>query len=208
MPDRSIEAAARRNLDAIRSVQPNGPYALGGHSFGGMVAFEMACRLRAAGEAVDVLIVLDSDAPLGRRRLARRIRGRREVITADAPRRGVPYGIVVAARAMRALAGSAYAHAERRATAASVGWVTRRGVAQYDAFYRLHGVMARKYRPSTNFDGRVVVLRASGSGDLGWSQLTTGPVTVVRVPGDHNSLLRSPAVEEVGRQVSDVLRGR
>ncbi len=205
LPDRSIEAVARRNVDAIRAVQRRGPYALGGHSFGGLVAFETACRLRGAGESVELLVVLDTSAPLGGRQIARRVRAQRERIEEDAPARGLARTAVVGTRAVRALAGSAYAHAARRFTAASAGLLTRRGVDQYQAFYRLHELMARKYRPSATFDGRVLVVRAGASDDLGWSQLTTGPVEVVQVPGDHNSLLRLPAVEQVGRYLSDSL---
>ena len=44
LPDRTVEAVARRNIDVMQTVQPRGPYRLGGYSFGGMVAFDMACR--------------------------------------------------------------------------------------------------------------------------------------------------------------------
>ncbi len=47
VPDHSVESAAHRNLLAVREVQPTGPYLLGGYSFGGLVAYEMSCRLRA-----------------------------------------------------------------------------------------------------------------------------------------------------------------
>ena len=60
--DISIEALARRYLDAVRTVAPKGPYLLGGWSFGGLVAFEMAQALRHAGEEVELLALLDSHA--------------------------------------------------------------------------------------------------------------------------------------------------
>jgi len=47
----------------MRSVQPHGPYHLAGHSFGGLVALEMAHQLRAAGEQVALLAILDSYPP-------------------------------------------------------------------------------------------------------------------------------------------------
>jgi len=61
-PDISIEALARNYLDAIRTAMPKGPYLLGGWSFGGLVAFEMAQALRHAGEEVALLALLDSHA--------------------------------------------------------------------------------------------------------------------------------------------------
>jgi thioesterase domain-containing protein len=45
---------------AVRSVQPQGPYRLGGYSFGGLVAFEMAQQLRASGETVESLFLIDA----------------------------------------------------------------------------------------------------------------------------------------------------
>src|SRR5260370_4691198 len=42
LPLQRVEDMAEAYLDAIRTVQPNGPYFLAGYSFGGLVAFEMA----------------------------------------------------------------------------------------------------------------------------------------------------------------------
>ncbi len=56
----SIDEMARDYLQAIRSVQPKGPYSFIGHSFGGMMAFEITRRLEAEGETVDRLIMLDT----------------------------------------------------------------------------------------------------------------------------------------------------
>jgi thioesterase domain-containing protein/acyl carrier protein len=63
IPDWSIPRIAARYVRELRSVQARGPYHLAGHSFGGLVAFEMAHQLRGAGETVELLAVLDSFAP-------------------------------------------------------------------------------------------------------------------------------------------------
>ncbi|HEV2736909.1 MAG TPA: amino acid adenylation domain-containing protein, partial [Longimicrobiaceae bacterium] len=63
-PAGSVEEMAARYVEAVRSVQPRGPYLLGGWSVGGTVAWEMAQRLRAAGEEVALLALIDSWAPL------------------------------------------------------------------------------------------------------------------------------------------------
>ncbi len=55
-----IEDMAQFRLDAIRNVQPHGPYALMGYSLGGVVAFEMARRLAASGERIALLTMIDS----------------------------------------------------------------------------------------------------------------------------------------------------
>jgi acetoacetyl-CoA synthetase len=51
---------ARFHVEALRHIQPRGPYFLAGFSFGGLVAFEMAQMLTAAGEEVASLSLLDS----------------------------------------------------------------------------------------------------------------------------------------------------
>jgi thioesterase domain-containing protein/acyl carrier protein len=59
----SIEAMAARYLEAVRSIQPEGPYFLGGWSFGCSVAYEMAQALLRDGQAVALLVLLDGVPP-------------------------------------------------------------------------------------------------------------------------------------------------
>jgi thioesterase domain-containing protein len=59
----SVGQLAGLNLEAIRAVQPHGPYRLGGWSFGGVVAYDMACQLRARGEDVESLVLIDAVPP-------------------------------------------------------------------------------------------------------------------------------------------------
>jgi amino acid adenylation domain-containing protein len=59
----SVEEMAARYLRDLRRVQPRGPYRLGGWSMGGLVAFEMARQLAAAGETVDLLALIDTPPP-------------------------------------------------------------------------------------------------------------------------------------------------
>lgn len=56
----SIPTLAARYLDALRDLEPNGPYHLGGWSFGGLVAFEMATQLQRQGETVASLGLIDT----------------------------------------------------------------------------------------------------------------------------------------------------
>lgn len=60
----TVEAKAARYVELIRQRQPTGPYRLGGWSFGGLLAFETARQLTAAGERVDALFLIDSIIPL------------------------------------------------------------------------------------------------------------------------------------------------
>ncbi|MDB4922054.1 non-ribosomal peptide synthetase [Mucilaginibacter sp.] len=58
-----IEAIAQLNIREIKKIQKAGPYFIGGHSFGGLVAYEMAHQLESAGEEVAFLGILDCMAP-------------------------------------------------------------------------------------------------------------------------------------------------
>jgi non-ribosomal peptide synthetase component F/thioesterase domain-containing protein len=58
----SLEERSAKYLEAVRTVQPHGPYFLGGWSFGGYVAYEMAQQLRRMNEDVGALLLLDITA--------------------------------------------------------------------------------------------------------------------------------------------------
>jgi acetoacetyl-CoA synthetase len=71
-PQRTVEEMARTQVDAIRDFQPDGPYLIAGHSFGGLVAFEIARQMIELGEEVGWLGILDAELndaclPLGMR---------------------------------------------------------------------------------------------------------------------------------------------
>jgi thioesterase domain-containing protein len=59
-PLTDIPQMAQRYLEAIRAVQAEGPYMLGGWSMGGLIAFEMAQQLHNAGQQVSLLALLDT----------------------------------------------------------------------------------------------------------------------------------------------------
>lgn len=62
-PINSFEEMAANYVRAMREVQPDGPYFIGGWSLGGSVAFEMARQLLDIGESVGVIAMIDSPAP-------------------------------------------------------------------------------------------------------------------------------------------------
>ncbi|QBR00760.1 acetoacetate--CoA ligase [Paraburkholderia pallida] len=59
-PQSSVEEMAASYIAQIRSIQAEGPYSIIGYSFGGMVAFEVAQQLSRAGEAIELLCLLDT----------------------------------------------------------------------------------------------------------------------------------------------------
>lgn len=59
----TVEALATACITEMRMVQPQGPYLVGGHCFGGAVAFEIAQQLQAQGEAIISLVLIDAYCP-------------------------------------------------------------------------------------------------------------------------------------------------
>jgi thioesterase domain-containing protein/acyl carrier protein len=72
-PHDDLSEAAADMIAELQQVQPHGPYLLGGFSGGGITAYEMAQQLRAAGEEVALIVMLDTPLPQ-RRPLSRRDR--------------------------------------------------------------------------------------------------------------------------------------
>ncbi|MES1245844.1 MAG: amino acid adenylation domain-containing protein [Acidobacteriota bacterium] len=65
LPQDTVEDLASSYVAAVRGLQPQGPYRLGGWSFGGVVAFEMAQQLARQGEEVELLALFDPTMPMG-----------------------------------------------------------------------------------------------------------------------------------------------
>jgi thioesterase domain-containing protein len=59
-PLTTVEEMAEHYLREIRSLQPNGPYCLGGYCLGGTIAYEMAQRLQSEGQEVALLALFDT----------------------------------------------------------------------------------------------------------------------------------------------------
>ncbi len=58
-----IEDMASHYIQEIQTIQPHGPYFIGGYSFGGIVAFEMAQQLQRQGEKVGFIVMIDTLVP-------------------------------------------------------------------------------------------------------------------------------------------------
>jgi len=55
----SFEEHAAAHLKWVRTVQPEGPYLIGGWCGGALLSYEMARQLRAEGQAVDLLVLME-----------------------------------------------------------------------------------------------------------------------------------------------------
>ena len=212
-PPGSVEATAELYLRELRARQPHGPYALAGESFGGIVAFEMARRLDAAGERVPVLALLDTYAP-GHPRLRRKgpatwlrrtgrwllPRGRKELHTLVNLRRG-----------LRQKYYWLRYHAHRRRHGADcappVPW-------RYTYLRLLCFAAHDRYAPEP-YPGSLLLVRAeeqappdlfASTDDLGWRPLVKGAFEVHDFPGRHGDEVRHPHVSRVTRILREALR--
>ncbi|MEW5926225.1 MAG: amino acid adenylation domain-containing protein [Gemmatimonadota bacterium] len=195
-PAGSLDEMAADYLRALREVQPAGPYRLGGWSMGGVVAWEMARRLEAAGERVETLALVDSHLPAllgGPRPDDERTRVR--IFAADL---GLPPGELDPAGEDDGAGGSHLRRVLERAHAAGVlpadvdaGRMERLYAVFRGNLEALHAYPARPY------GGAVLLLRAaerdpSAADTLGWERVAAGGVELRTVPGSHFTLVREP----------------
>lgn len=59
----TFEEMAAAHIEALRTIQPEGPYLLGGFCNGGLMAYEMARQLHAQGQTIDLLVMIDPASP-------------------------------------------------------------------------------------------------------------------------------------------------
>ncbi|RKN40378.1 non-ribosomal peptide synthetase [Streptomyces hoynatensis] len=195
----SVEEMAARYLGHLREVQPEGPYALGGWCFGGVIAFEAARRLREAGEEVDLLVAIDSRAPIPEN--IPESADDATLLSWFARDLAVPYGkeLDIPADELRALGGdAAFDHILARAAAAGVlpEDADRAQVLRYFEAYLANGIALQTYLPEPA-DVDLLLLRAVDEPAdygpaLGWDGLVKGALRIVDVPGDHNSVMYPP----------------
>ena len=74
-PHETFEAMAADYIAEMRTVEPHGPYWLGGFSGGGITAFEIARQLMSQGESVSMLVLLDTPLPSSPALTARKTAG-------------------------------------------------------------------------------------------------------------------------------------
>jgi len=207
-PLRRVEEMAELYRREIRRLQPEGPYRIGGWSFGALVAFEIARGLVAEGAEVEHLISIDGGAPVDETR--GREMDHAEIVLFLARESGLE----IDAEQLRALDPEAQiAHVAARA--AGAGAISEEFASRY--LRRKVAVIAATreavaaYRPGT-WSGPFSLLRACDETerrealgpDYGWGRFVSGPVEIREIPGDHQSALQPPAVEAVGQQIAEI----
>jgi thioesterase domain-containing protein len=191
-PHATIEQMAADYLAEIRELQPHGPYLLGGYSGGGMVAYEMAQQLTAADEEVALLVMLDTFPPdVARRPISNQDRLRWLLDEG-------PFVYLSHAVTRRLTARRAMLRLRRARSIAARGGVVPVDLRDVHVEYSfLQAADRYVLRP---WDGRVVLMRAQDAGypantlgaTYGWDDWAEGGVEVVKVPGNHDTLVLEP----------------
>lgn len=211
-PFSRVEDMAAHYIEQMRSVQPEGPYFLGGKSGGGIVVFEMAQQLRARGAEVGLLVMFDTIQPnLVVRRPGERlqsVRGSR-LRTLSARVRAKFQKLPARARQVRARM-----RRRRRLRAEPETFTLGLGRPLPPAVRAVSTVNRRaclEYIPSV-YPGSMTLLRCQTQPsayeqvkDLGWSALVAGDLEVLEVPGTHESMFFEPHVGALGETLSTCL---
>jgi acyl transferase domain-containing protein/thioesterase domain-containing protein len=195
-PLTTIEDMAAQYVEAVKTVDPTGPYRLAGYSGGGVIAYEMAQQLRREGREVETIMMIDTLAPEAARRkvpLLQKVWLKRHWtldFMLDWPNRR---------RRGREMQRNYQLALEKLAR----GEPLPPELADFHLFRNFTDAQER-YQPRP-YDGELVLFRAAlaetvylYAGDkLGWDEVATGDIRVSVVRGSHFSMMAEPGVSEL-----------
>jgi thioesterase domain-containing protein/acyl carrier protein len=205
-PHKRIEEMAAYYINAIRSVQADGPYLLGGWSMGGVVAFEMAQQLHAQGQPVALLALLDTRIPTEDEEFADE--DFEVTLLVDFVRY---FGLSLDPRDSLArlpkheLLERVLEHAKRAGLMPS-----DIELSQAQPFIELCKADFRATRNYVlhHYPGRITLFKArqelgepSSDPALGWSEWAAGGAEVFVVPGNHATMVYKPHVEVLAEKL-------
>lgn len=218
-PHRSIEEMGEYYLKWVRTIQPHGPYALGGYCFGGLVAYEMARQLEAAGEQADLIAVFEGYAPLPSRRTL--------IFT---PKHALNFiqnlffwlqdfsGLVLSERVARLKFSLRMAFTRltpgRRGNEFDLRAVMQNIDRIPERYQEIMNIQLRAqldYKPEpirgkvTLFRVKALSLARSFDPLMGWGGLARGGVESRLIDGSHGNIVFKPYVESLGRELKDAL---
>jgi amino acid adenylation domain-containing protein len=179
----TVEEVAREFLAELRTVQPKGPYLLGGHCVGGIAALEVAQLLFEEGEEVKMMVFLDTERPSTARTFLAELYFFRKRV-----------GHIVEVI-------SEIVHASRSARSDMIRKVIHRKFKERDRFYESKVGYRRLLYSHTpkHYPGRITLIvneeQARFEKDLGWTGIARGGLDVHTVSGDHFTVMESHANE-------------
>jgi amino acid adenylation domain-containing protein len=195
----TIEEMAAHYIGEIRALQPEGPYRLGGLSFGGMVAFEMARQLHAQGQEASLVALFDTGGPGYIRPVGERILEHLGVFFRLGTGEKIAYARA-RARGIKKIIDRMLWKAGTRMSKKLPAGVAPALPSALSKVQNANRQAMKDYVPRP-YAGRIVLFRAQqqpgGAYDdrkMGWGSVVQGGVTVCEVPGDHITLIDEPHV--------------
>jgi amino acid adenylation domain-containing protein len=200
VPYTQVEEMANFYLNALQTVQPQGPYRLAGWSFGGLVAYEMARQLQIQGWQVSLLALLDTVVPS-------------VLLKQTEPKDDAEFlvdlladeGIVLSLEHLRQLNPDeqlVYAIEQGQQSGQFLPEVDLAQAQRFLQLYKINSQAARQYQPQP-YRGKVTLFQAAETpvdlslkSGLGWETLATDGVEIIQVPGDHQELVESKVVAD------------
>lgn len=183
-PFERIEDMAEFHLDAIKKIQPHGPYLLIGYSLGGLVTLEIAQRLSASREKVALLAMLDAYPHIRHLSLGQRVR-----LSARRASRGLRN--LRASRAYQPPDGVSFSPTLQRVRDSAYRALTR---------YR-----PRSYHGEIKFVGAAISSVFPDDPVAVWAKLVD-KFEVETVPGDHLGMITT-CYESLAAMLSRYLKG-
>jgi|GEM_PF-6793823 len=180
-----VPTIAARYVEELRSLQPKGPYVLGGHSSGGVIAYEMALQLLEQGEDVPMIVMIDTVSVEQSRRLG---------ITRPEDVLRLVEGFKTSAPQTYQMFVTALAE---NSTFREIVLQTNRALASYEPrACRTQILYVRARERDTVLDAHP---------ETSWLELSEGLFTAHNAPGNHFTVMETPHVAAVARIVRQVL---
>jgi non-ribosomal peptide synthase protein (TIGR01720 family) len=218
----TIEEMAARYVDEIRLIQQEGPYVIGGLSFGGVVAFEIAQQLYNQNQAVSFLAILDTLAPSFDSEQNERTHDPDALLFSWATEAAEAGGkkLSLSLEEFRQLPLEPqleFVLDQLRATQAFASDTKLRQARRKLKIYQYHGRAIRNYLPRV-YPDRITLFRSSEVVDnksyqnmyehpsfadpaMGWGPLSPEPIEIYRVPGSHGQIVTEPYVRIMAQQM-------
>jgi thioesterase domain-containing protein len=213
----SFELLAARHVEEIQRVQPVGPYVVGGFSFGGVVAFEIARQLLARKEEVALLVLLETVCPSIQRdwklfddaELAGRI------VRGHDPSFRVPesmHGLEVDERLTYIFDQLKAANlvSPDKDLLAFKGFLElwrRRGDYTPEAYSG--EILLFRTQGTTILNEHLIDIpadRSDSMNSLGWSLVATNAIKIIQAPGEHSNFILVPHAATVAEKLQDHMR--
>jgi amino acid adenylation domain-containing protein len=180
----TVEAMATHYIEAMQTVQPQGPYAIGGWSLGGLVAFEMAQQLQAQGQELSCLALLDT-YPFT------------EIETFNEAA-DTEFIEELLARSQTPVLGG-------------IPEADRTQAQRLLQLFKSHIEAANQYTPQ-QYPGKVTLFLAEDGvaadaedPTIGWENLARAGVEIHWLPGDHHTMVAQPHVQQLAAQLQSCL---